>query len=66
MTNNCDNDIKNVKDTKDTEKNLAGNIMGTYYEPEDENTPRHSEAIQIKYLHQTLNSINAFLLLIVN
>ena len=39
--------------------------METHYESKDERPPSHSEARQIKGFQQTLNSINAFILLIV-
>ena len=39
--------------------------METRYDSKDENPHRHSDVGQMKYLQQTLNSMNAFLLLLV-
>ena len=36
--------------------------MEIHYDSEDENPPSHSEAEQLKYSHQTLNSTNEFIL----
>ena len=54
--------LSNVKYTKNIDDFLAENIMENYYESDDENPRHHSEAVQPKYLQQTLNSINEFIL----
>ena len=57
--------FSNVKDTKKIEEFLVENIMENHYEYEDKKPPHHSEAGQIIYLQQNLNSINAFLMSLV-
>ena len=51
--------LSNIKYTKNIEYFIDGNIMVTQYEFKDEKPTRHSENVQIKYLQQPLNSINA-------
>ena len=60
--NNLSLKWSNVKDNKNTEDVLVGKPTEINYSSGDENTPRHSEYIKMKYLQQTLNSMNAFLL----
>ena len=65
MKRNVSMTLSNVKDTKNIEDVLVENIMETHYSSENENPPHHSEAGQNKYLQQTLNSTNTFLLSLV-
>ena len=53
-----------VKDNKNMENVMIENIIETNYEYKDEKPLRHSQYGKIKYLQQTLNSINNFLLLL--
>ena len=57
--------LLNVKDTKKVGEFLVENIIEIHYESEEKNTPNLSEAGKIKYLQQTLNSMNSFLLSLV-
>ena len=54
--------LSNVKYTKNIEDFLVENITETHYKYADENPHCHSDARQNKYLQQTLNSIDAFIL----
>ena len=47
--------LSNVKYTKTIDDLLVENVMETHYESNDENPPRHSEAVQSRDLQQTLN-----------
>ena len=44
---------------------MVENIIEIIYSPKDGNQPKYSEDVQIKYLQQTLNSTNAFILSLV-
>ena len=55
--------LSNVKDTKTSDGFLFENQMETHYKYYDEKTPRQIESGKPKYLQQTLNSMNNFLLL---
>ena len=46
--------LSNVKYTKNIDVFLVANVMETHYESNDENPPRHSEAVQPRDLQQTL------------
>ena len=50
--------FSNVKDTKNIEDFLVENITRIIYSSEDEKPRKYSEDGQIKYLQQTLNSMN--------
>ena len=57
--------LSNVKDIKNIKYFLVEKNKEIIYSSEDENPPKYSEDGQIKYLKQTLNSINALLMLLV-
>ena len=54
--------LSNYEDTKNIKAFLVENITETHYKYADENPHCHSDAGQNKYLQQTLNSIDAFIL----
>ena len=57
--------ISYFKDTKNIDDFLIKNIIEIHYESENENTLRHRENGQDKYLQQILNSMNALLMFLV-
>ena len=57
--------LSNVKYIKNIEIFLVENIIAIYYESEGKSPSKYIKDVQIKYLKQTLNSMNAFFLLLV-
>ena len=57
--------LSNVKDTKKIEVFLAEKVTEINYSCEDEKPPRHSKNGKMKYLQQTLNQMNEFIMLLV-